>query len=780
MPKKRSRKTKVEEKGQSNEIVGVLLITIGLLTLYGIASGFIPKLSAGSFGMGVRKGLLSIFGLGAYVFPFFIMVIGIYYIRKNGRLSFNKRFYGIILFLVNTLLSLQMINYSKYNVSGDILIDLSNLCESKSIMHGGIFAYLIDIPIKKLFGYGGSGIIFTALYLISIMIVFGISLNDIIDSFKEKVNKASLNRTTRIDDESLIIENIPGQEVRDQDTVEKDGVIKRINNKIKIIDFMKSSNSEDEAAVENIRNDERKNTSVVKESPHISSNNKEVNNNKREIEKTAEEIKITTMNAAEQYEYIFPKTDLLNENKNLKAAKSDKRELLDDANKLQETLKSFGVNAKVIQVTKGPSVTRFEIQPEIGVKVSKIINLSDDIALNLASSGIRIEAPIPGKAAVGIEVPNKTLTPVYIRELLESKEFKECGGKLTIGLGKDLTGKCVTTDLSKMPHVLIAGATGSGKSVCINTLVTSLLYKYSPNDVKLLMVDPKVVELNVYNGIPHLLIPVVTDSRKAAGALNWAVNEMERRYKGFAESGVKNIEGFNELFEKGIVEEKMPYVVIIIDELADLMMVAPKDVEGYIARLAQMARAAGMHLVIATQRPSVDVITGMIKANIPSRISFAVSSQIDSRTILDSSGAEKLLGKGDMLFYPVGTAKPVRIQGGFISESEVERIVDFIKRETESVEYKEEIMEEIQNSTGAKGNKEDGIDRLLSEAINFVVESERASTSMLQRRFKIGYNRAARLIDDMEERGIISGRNGSKPRQVLLSKQALQNMENIN
>ena len=411
------------------------------------------------------------------------------------------------------------------------------------------------------------------------------------------------------------------------------------------------------------------------------------------------------------------------------------------------------------------------------------MNLSDDIALGLAASGIRIEAPIPGKAAVGIEVPNKKQTAVFLREVLENEEFIESKKKLAFALGKDISGKCVVGDLSKMPHTLIAGATGSGKSVCINSLIISLLYKYNPNEVKLLMVDPKVVELNVYNGIPHLLIPVVTDPKKAAAALNWAVNEMTNRYKLFADMGVRNMESYNELYNKGIIEQKLPYIVIIVDELADLMMVCPNDVEDYIGRLAQMARAAGMHLVIATQRPSVDVITGVIKANIPSRISFAVSSQIDSRTILDSSGAEKLLGKGDMLYYPVGESKPLRVQGCFISEEEVEQVISFIKSEQgEGSSYEEDIIEHI-NSTADSGGSaghesNDDVDELLNEAIKIVVEFQQASTSFIQRKLRVGFNRASRIMDQLEERHIISEKDGSRPRQVLVTKEQLLNEQN--
>ena len=458
----------------------------------------------------------------------------------------------------------------------------------------------------------------------------------------------------------------------------------------------------------------------------------------------------------------------------------DKQDLFDNANKLEDTLMSFGVEAKVLQVTKGPSVTRFEIQPSPGVKVSKIVNLQDDIALGLAASAVRMEAPIPGKSAIGIEVPNKKQTPVFLREVLDSKEFQESTKKISFALGKDITGTCIVGDLSEMPHMLIAGATGSGKSVCINSLIVSLLYKYSPDEIKLLMIDPKVVELSVYNGIPHLLIPVVTEPKKAAGALNWAVNEMDKRYELFTKYKVKNIKSYNQQVEKGFISEKLPYIVLIVDELADLMMTCPNDVEDYICRLAQKARAAGIHLIIATQRPSVDVITGVIKANIPSRISFAVSSGIDSRTILDQTGAEKLLGRGDMLYSPMGANKPLRIQGAFISEEEVENVVEFIKSSEDEVNYKEEIIEHINNeSLSTTNNSHEGeeTDVLLDEAIQLVVEYQQASTSFIQRKFKIGFNRASRIMEELEAQGIISERDGSKPRKVLISKDEIYNKQ---
>ncbi|HEY8804764.1 MAG TPA: DNA translocase FtsK, partial [Clostridium sp.] len=524
-------------------------------------------------------------------------------------------------------------------------------------------------------------------YVICLILILNISLHDIFIYLK---NKFTIKKNiTKNDSKELYIENNDKQEELVVPTDEKNSFIKNISDKIKIIDFIKSNEIADEAKV---INDEEAVNSTKTGNVRRSKGNHIDNSIKQELEK---EIQLNSTNTKQNYKYEYPALELLNENATSQMNKNDKRELLNNANKLQETLSSFGVEAKVIQVTKGPSVTRFELQPNAGVKVSKIVNLADDIALNLASSGVRIEAPIPGKAAVGIEVPNKELSAVYLREVIESDEFLATNKNLSFSLGKDIGGNCVVSDLTKMPHLLVAGATGSGKSVCINSLIISLLYKYSPEDVKLLLIDPKVVELNIYNGIPHLLIPVVTDPKKSAGALNWAVNEMSRRYKSFAENNVRSIEGYNELANKGIVENKLPWIVIIIDELADLMTVCANDVEEYIGRLAQMARAAGMHLVIATQRPSVDVITGVIKANIPSRISFAVSSQIDSRTILDSSGAEKLLGKGDMLFHPVGEAKPIRIQGAFVSEEEVERVVNFIKDQKTEVNYEKEIIDEL-------------------------------------------------------------------------------------
>ena len=507
--------------------------------------------------------------------------------------------------------------------------------------------------------------------------------------------------------------------------------------------------------------------------PDVLENNlfKDVEEQKEEKKRAVLQLEHAMTVEDEHYEY--PPIEILSKSSK-KALKGGAKALTDTATRLQKTLYSFGVSAKVENVSVGPAITRYELKPAEGVRVSKIANLADDIALNLAAETIRIEAPIPGKQAVGIEVPNTEREAVHLREVLDSEEFKGNKSKLTVALGKDVAGNIQLADIAKMPHVLIAGSTGSGKSVCINTIITSIIYNAKPSEVKFVMVDPKVVELSVYNGIPHLLIPVVTDPRKAAGALAWAVQEMDNRYNLFAEKGVRDLKGYNKAIEKDEEAGKLPQIVIIVDELADLMMVAKGDVEDAICRLAQKARAAGMHLVIATQRPSVDVITGLIKANVPSRIAFAVSSQVDSRTILDSIGAEKLLGKGDMLYFPSGAPKPSRVQGAFVTDEEVEKIVDFVKSNGTAT-YSEDILESIENSNktdkeiAQEAAEDDDTDPFLMEAIQTVVETGQASTSFIQRRFKVGYARAGRIIDQMEERGVISGYQGSKPREVLMT-----------
>ena len=492
------------------------------------------------------------------------------------------------------------------------------------------------------------------------------------------------------------------------------------------------------------------------------------------------------LEAQKEKKYVFPPVSLLKPPSNKQG--DSKQHLQETAQKLQQTLKNFGVNVTITNISCGPSVTRYEIQPEMGVKVSKIVNLADDIKLNLAAADIRIEAPIPGKAAVGIEVPNKETLMVSFRELVDSPEFKKHKSNISFCVGKDIGGNVTVADIAKMPHLLIAGATGSGKSVCINTIIMSILYKADPKDVKLIMVDPKVVELSVYNGIPHLLIPVVTDPKKAAGALHWAVGEMTDRYQKFAEANVRDLKGYNakidELPDGEDKPEKLPQIVIIVDELADLMMVAPGDVEESICRLAQLARACGIHLIIATQRPSVNVITGLIKANMPSRIAFAVTSGIDSRTILDMNGAEKLLGKGDMLFNPQGVPKPLRVQGAFVSDKEVSDVVAYIKDENGQVSYNSSVEEQMNsiesgNTTVSidSGQTGDGRDPYFADAAKLLIDKEKGSIGMLQRYFKVGFNRAARIMDQLEEAGIVGPEEGTKPRKVLMSPEQFEQYE---
>lgn len=514
-----------------------------------------------------------------------------------------------------------------------------------------------------------------------------------------------------------------------------------------------------------------------------SSTTKKATNDAASAEDT--KLDIQSVSVAEEEKYLFPPINMLKAVKAKSKSSMTKKKLKDTAMKLQNTLESFGVNVTITNVSCGPTVTRYELQPEQGVKVSKITSLADDIKLNLATSDIRIEAPIPGKAAVGIEVPNDENSIVSLREMVESDEFKTNSSKIAFTVGRDIGGNVVIADIAKMPHMLIAGATGSGKSVCINTIIMSILYKAKPSEVRLILIDPKVVELNVYNGIPHLLIPVVTDPKKASSALNWAVSEMTERYKKFADLGSRDIKGYNERIDNGdhlkeeedidtteekeIIHEKLPQIVIIIDELADLMMVASNEVEDAICRLAQLARACGIHLIIATQRPSVNVITGLIKANIPSRIAFEVSSAVDSRTILDGSGAEKLLGKGDMLFFPSGYPKPIRVQGTFVSEEEVHKVVEFLKDNTEP-QYNEEVKEEIDNSkSNAIVSRRQERDEYFAEAGRYIVEQEKASIGMLQRVYRIGFNRAARMMDQLADAGVVGPEQGTKPRDVLMT-----------
>ena len=773
-----NKKNTNENSNNKTDIKGIILISLGLILALAIYTNF-----AGALSIFARKIIFNLIGILSLGLPIYLIYFGINLIKFKSNIKYARKIIGItviyviigLFFATVKIQTVDSIGFS--NTLRDILsYDGFNI-------HGGILCHIIAYPLSMLVGFLGAYIFYITFAIISSVLLMDITLyevyTEIINKFKSRKkairkfkssNKKASSPSIAIDDSS------------------EDKFIKDINNKIKILDFMRNSEIKD-----NVDTLPEINIHISEEDNTLDEYNVELFNNIKhsstkhnkgitESEKSVVTKEIDTMLNTSKENFIkiytYPKLDLLNNNAKSKMKNEDKQDLFDNANKLEDTLMSFGVEAKVLQVTKGPSVTRFEIQPSPGVKVSKIVNLQDDIALGLAASAVRMEAPIPGKSAIGIEVPNKKQTPVFLREVLDSKEFQESTKKISFALGKDITGACIVGDLSEMPHMLIAGATGSGKSVCINSLIVSLLYKYSPDEIKLLMIDPKVVELSIYNGIPHLLIPVVTEPKKAAGALNWAVNEMDKRYELFTKYKVKNIKSYNQQVDKGFISEKLPYIVLIVDELADLMMTCPNDVEDYICRLAQKARAAGIHLIIATQRPSVDVITGVIKANIPSRISFAVSSGVDSRTILDQTGAEKLLGRGDMLYSPMGANKPLRIQGAFISEEEVENVVDFIKSSEEEVNYREEIIEHINNenlsSSSHSGDSEEN-DELLDEAIKLVVEYQQASTSFIQRKLRIGFNRASRIMEELEAKGIISERDGSKPRQVLIAKDEIYN-----
>jgi S-DNA-T family DNA segregation ATPase FtsK/SpoIIIE len=773
----------------------------------------------GVFGRFVRNVGLSVFGAPGYAIPVFITAIFIHKSIKKTLKPYTKVYLSFagIAFLLSCFLTVSASNGDTHYLSSDsVFSTLLLLIEGgKDLTDGGILG-ACGIGVMALFGYIGSKILF--IFLMAVLFAVATNFVPIIALFaafrkiaavvSEKIEE---RKTGEEEDDfgSEYIEEIPS---------EKESVLTKAKKKVKgaliqtEIDFdaVEKAEKEKPKKVEKPKKIRKKEVQEAKkdiepekasssddslsemninifipssdEDNSFDENSKIVTQNEPNVEIVTPDSAVTVPqkkepNVAieikddefitETAPYVFPPVTLLNRNTS-RASKDGGSDLRELAKTLIETLRSFGVEAKVLEVSRGPSVTRFEIQPSTGVKVSKIVNLADDIALNLAALSVRIEAPIPGKAAVGIEIPNGGNSIVRLREVIDCPEFVNFKEKTAFALGKDITGNPVIADISKMPHALIAGATGSGKSVCINALITSILYKADPSEVKFIMIDPKVVELSVYNGIPHLLIPVVTDPRKAAGALNWAVQEMTKRYKMFAESNVRDIKGYNELAKLN-GEKTLEKIIIIVDELADLMMVAPRDVEDAICRLAQLARAAGMHLVVATQRPSVDVVTGLIKANVPTRIAFAVSSQIDSRTILDMGGAEKLLGKGDMLFLPMGASKPTRIQGAFIDDSEVNKIVEFVKQP--DVKYDEDVMEKIESGvTGEKDDDPGDADELLPKAIEIVVEAGQASASLLQRRLKVGYSRAGRLIDQLEERGIIGPHEGAKPRSVLISR----------
>ena len=771
---KRGRRKKTNKIDLNIAVVVLVLLSILLMILIYTKSG--------RLGAELSPMLGGIMGFIKYIIPIGLLLIAIYMTNNDKEFITHKLIqYGVFLICVATLLTLFQCDINTNKEFSEVIEDC--YYQGEKDVGGGAIGAVIAFPLITLLGKIGAIILTIGISLIMLIFMFGIRpaemISDFLDNMKEKREERleRMSKNSYAEQEEKHKETKVEKRLREKAEAEK--LASQIENQL-TINLNDNQNDDDGISIPFFGKKKGKQKEEM-DSPDVIDSNLFKQVEEEKADKTKEVLQLEHTITVEDDNYEFPPVQLLSEAEK-KINKGSKKAVTDTATKLQKTLYSFGVSAKVENVSVGPAITRYELKPAEGVRVSKIANLADDIALNLAAETIRIEAPIPGKQAVGIEVPNKENEVVHLREIIDTDTFKNHKSKLAFALGKDVAGKEVVTDIAKMPHVLIAGATGSGKSVCINTLISSIIYKAKPSEVKLLMVDPKVVELSVYNGIPHLLIPVVTDPRKAAGALAWAVQEMENRYATFAAKGVRDLKGYNEAVAKEGGMGKLPQIVIIIDELADLMMVAAKDVEDSICRLAQKARAAGMHLVIATQRPSVDVITGIIKANIPSRISFAVSSQVDSRTILDMVGAEKLLGKGDMLFYPSGAPKPTRIQGAFVSDAEVEKIVDFLKANGE-VSYSEDIIQSIENANKsdkeleAESMEEDDTDPLLMEAIDVVVETGQASTSFIQRRFKVGYARAGRIIDQMEERGVISGYQGSKPREVLLTKERLAELK---
>lgn len=671
-------------------------------------------------------------------------MLGIKLIFQRKRSPITAKVYGGTLILITTLTILHL----PYAVHEAIALGYQGV-------GGGLIGATFSFILQKAFGKTGTYIVLIAVSLVALLLLTNKPLVTLLGDFISGTN----NKVSRVKQWLINFlytdedEQPPGSQSKAQ--VDQEGTAPPSTHTVVINGLDEVQDSKE--------NDHLNKEWITGPIPKVTPQAKELleqpwNTNK-------EPVAYTELSIKDAPNYQLPPLTLL-ASPGKRQSNIDTKDIKEQMGTLERTLANFGIGAKVTQVSRGPTITRFEIQPPKGIKVSKIVSLADDIALSMAAPDVRIEAPIPGKAAIGIEVPNKEISMVHIRGIIESREYVQSTSRLTIALGKDIAGNAVVADLSKMPHILIAGATGAGKSVCINTLIASILFKSTPEEVKLLMIDPKMVELATYNGIPHLVSPVVTNPKKAAASLRWAVKEMEKRYNLFAEAGVRDITRYNNLLKSkpNAEEKRLPLVVVIIDELADLMMVAPADVEDAVCRLAQMARAAGIHLVVATQRPSVDVITGLIKANIPSRISFAVSSQVDSRTILDMAGAEKLLGKGDMLFYPVGASKPVRVQGAFLSDKEVESLVNFLKQQGRPV-YDEKVTKDIPQPPEVQPVE----DELLPQAVKLLIEQGQASISMLQRRLHIGYARAARLIDMMEQRNIVGPYEGNKPRAILMT-----------
>lgn len=754
------------------EITGIFIVAFAVFLIVVTTK----ENQTGIIGKTINLFTHSVFGKGADVLPFFILTIGVMRLLNIIVFTDNNQVAAVIGFFLCFIMYSALLNIEILKESTN-LQNLIKLSSESGIQKqgGGVFGNILTYIFMKLVGKNGTYIVLGALVFSNFILLTNqsvIGICKIITDFFKKILKAIYS--------FIFTESEQDVKKTKEKATKKQEEQSNSEENIKIYDYLNPLDNNKKTEITQLKIDDvKKPEALAKEPEKIQDKHEIVEEAKEKKEKSKESFEkkeitddIINIAGAKNDNYKLPSTALLDSIP--QHVRGDKEDLKKDGEKLIETLNNFNIPCNILQINKGPTITRYEIQPAPGIKVSRITGLSNDIALALATSDIRMEAPIPGKSAIGIEVPNKNKTSVYLRSLIESKEYKSITTNIPFALGKDIAGKNIVAAIDKMPHLLIAGATGSGKSVCINSLIMSILFKAKPDEVKLILVDPKVVELSVYNGLPHLLIPVVTDPRKAANALNWAVSEMTNRYKIFAQNSVRDIATYNEKMAKEN-NEKMPQIVIIIDELADLMTVASSEVEEYITRIAQLARACGMHLVIATQRPSVDVITGVIKANIPSRIAFAVSSHIDSRTILDTGGAEKLLGKGDMLYHPIGLPKPIRIQGTLISDDEIKRVVDNIK--AQQIEIKFGKQNEIINEIDKAPNQDEDVDEFLEQAIEMVVSDGQASASYIQRKFKVGYARAARIIDQLEERGIVSGHEGSKPRKVLITKEELEEMK---
>ena len=779
------------ERKINPDVMAVIIIFAGIFVGVSMFTDI-----TGVVGEYLKLFLMGMFGVPAYILCFAMIACSIHYLAKKQFGRYVRKYIFVTIFVVFLC--------AFWHIAAEVTADSGLFGMTKSLwlsgthsLGGGVIGGYLGIPMKNLLSFWGSMIVLFAMMLILFICIFEISIQSIIDFCKEKFGREY--EPMEEEEVEKVPEKMPAEMQKELKRIKKEifdfekefsdlpdnkkkpkkEAKKKADDTFDPVADMPASVPVNDVppfiddgfgtAVQNtVQATAEPDEGLINRSIEVASE-ESVLPKKKKKEETPVQMEIEVVK--EHFEYKYPSLSILNEP--VKSSQQAEEDLQRKAKTLIETLHSFGVEAKIVDYCQGPTITRYELQPSEGVKISKITGLADDIALKLGAVGIRIE-PIPGKTVIGIEVPNDMKSPVSMREVLGTADFANFNSKLAFALGKDIAGKTVVGDVARMPHLLIAGTTGSGKSVCLNSIIISILYKATPNEVKLVMIDPKAVELQDYNGIPHLLIPVVTDPRKAAGALQWAVNEMTNRYKLFADNNVRDLKGFNARAREEDNElVELPQIVIVIDELSDLMMVAPNDVEDSICRLAQMARAAGMHLIIATQRPSVDVVTGLIKANIPSRIALTVRSFVDSKTMLDMGGAEKLLGNGDMLYFPIGTSKPIRVQGAYLSNDEINAVLNFVKGQNEEACYDEDIIEKIERAGETPKATEDRgreADELLPQAVEMAIEAKQASVAMYQRRLKVGYQRAARLIDQMEERGIIGAFDGTKPREVLVTK----------